>query len=116
MSLTFSFCSGELLVCIVPDNEYKPLYSVKWKPNDPDTLAAALDSIIYLLDVPKATSAFIGSMLKQTDLPHFSQVFLMTSVSHIISEHVTVYISFVLSIVSDSIRFQCPTPSAGHHL
>lgn len=106
MSLTFSFCSGELLVCIVLDNEYEPLYSVTWNLKDSDTLAAAWDSNIYLLDVPKATSAFIASMFMQTDLPHFFQVFSITSVSHIVSKLVTVFISLVLFLASDSIRFR----------
>lgn len=80
-----------MLVCVVPNNEFGPLHSVKWHPKDPDTLAVASDSNIYLLDVREAAAGTGAMTITQADLPRFSHVFSMTSVGRALFYDATFY-------------------------
>ncbi|CAK5279371.1 unnamed protein product [Mycena citricolor] len=62
---------GRLLLCIAPDGSMDPLLSVKWHPREPDTLAIASSSKLYLIDLGNLHS-FHGQTISQSDLPHIS--------------------------------------------
>jgi hypothetical protein len=56
------------------------LHSVKWHPREPDTLAVASGSKVYLIDLAN-THALHGQPLSQSDLHHIGQTFTLASVS-----------------------------------
>lgn len=70
---------GRLLLCIVPSADADPLHSVKWHPKQPDTLAVASESKMYLLDLADAARTFRGEPLPQVELNRISQVFSVPS-------------------------------------
>ena len=76
--------SGNLLVCVIPAGEFESLHSVKWHPKDPDTVAVASDSNIYLMNVLDIANAFRGATITQGELSRASQVFSVQSVSSFI--------------------------------
>ncbi|KAJ7445739.1 hypothetical protein B0H11DRAFT_2086645 [Mycena galericulata] len=68
---------GQLLLCVPPvgsDSAADALHSVKWHPKEPDTLAVASQSKVYLIDLTNIHS-LRGQPVQQLDLPHISQVF-----------------------------------------
>ncbi|KAK7440206.1 hypothetical protein VKT23_017148 [Stygiomarasmius scandens] len=68
---------GQLLLCVAPPgNNQESLQFVKWHPKEPDTLAVASESQIYLIDLVN-THALRGQTLPQSDLHHIGQVFLL---------------------------------------
>lgn len=73
--------SGRLLLCIIPSADADPLHSVKWHPKQPDTLAVASETKMYLLDLADAARTFRGEPLPQGELNRISQVFSVPSVS-----------------------------------
>ncbi|KAG1835694.1 hypothetical protein EV424DRAFT_1358313 [Suillus variegatus] len=70
---------GRLLLCIVPSADADPLHSVKWHPKQPDTLAVASETKMYLLDLADAARTFRGEPLPQVELNRISQVFSVPS-------------------------------------
>ena len=81
-SLTVFLTSGQLLLCIPPPMDSADvLHSVKWHPKQPDTLAVASESKIYLVDLSDAARMFRGQPVPQTELHRTSQVFSVPSVS-----------------------------------
>jgi hypothetical protein len=81
-SVHLSF-SGQLLLCVPPvgsDAASDALHSVKWHPKEPDTLAVASQSKVYLIDLTNIHS-LRGQPIPQGDLPHISQAFSIPSVS-----------------------------------
>jgi hypothetical protein len=75
--------SGQLLLCVPPvgsDSASDALHSVKWHPKEPDTLAIASQSKVYLIDLTNVHS-LRGQPIPQSDLPHISQAFSIPSVS-----------------------------------
>lgn len=89
-SLSYLLCSsiylpisGQLLLCVPPvssDSASDALHSVKWHPKEPDTLAIASQSKVYLIDLTNVHS-LRGQPIPQSDLPHISQAFSIPSVS-----------------------------------
>src|SRR5262245_37351796 len=75
--------SGQLLLCVPPSSGSDTLQSVKWHPEQADTLAIASYSNIYLIDLVDAAHSSRGQPLAQSDLHHVSQVFSVPSVSFI---------------------------------
>ncbi|KAF7295306.1 hypothetical protein MIND_01069900 [Mycena indigotica] len=68
---------GQILLCVPPlgvDSSLDPLHSVKWHPKEPDTLAVASQSKLYLIDLGNIHS-FRGSPIPQAELPHIAQSF-----------------------------------------
>ncbi|KAJ6547097.1 hypothetical protein B0H19DRAFT_1163992 [Mycena capillaripes] len=68
---------GQLLLCVPPvgsDSASDALHSVKWHPKEPDTLAVASQSKVYLIDLTNIHS-LRGQPIPQSDLPHISQAF-----------------------------------------
>lgn len=70
---------GRLLLCVVPSADADPLHSVKWHPNQPDTLAVASETKMYLLDLADAARTFRGEPLPQVELNRIAQVFTVPS-------------------------------------
>ncbi|TDL27270.1 hypothetical protein BD410DRAFT_713619 [Rickenella mellea] len=70
---------GRILLCVVPSNDSDPLHSVKWHPKEPDMLAVASDSNIYLLNVQDAANIYGGQTVIQQDLHRFGQIFPVPS-------------------------------------
>ncbi|KAJ7898925.1 hypothetical protein B0H14DRAFT_2556978 [Mycena olivaceomarginata] len=69
--------AGQLLLCVPPvgsESASDALHSVKWHPKEPDTLAVASQSKVYLIDLTNIHSLH-GQPVQQLDLPHISQVF-----------------------------------------
>ncbi|KAJ7702347.1 hypothetical protein B0H17DRAFT_1043830 [Mycena rosella] len=72
---------GQLLLCVPPvgsDSASDALHSVKWHPKEPDTLAVASQSKVYLIDLTNIHS-LRGQPIPQSDLPHISQAFSIPS-------------------------------------
>jgi hypothetical protein len=64
---------------VYPSPDIEPLQSVKWHPKQPDSLAVASESKIYLLNIVDADQTFAGAPIAQTDLQHVGAVFAMPS-------------------------------------
>ncbi|KAJ7261361.1 hypothetical protein B0H12DRAFT_1106443 [Mycena haematopus] len=72
---------GQLLLCVAPvgpDSASDALHSVKWHPKEPDMLAVASQSKVYLIDLQTVHSLH-GQPIPQSDLSHISQVFSIPS-------------------------------------
>ncbi|KAJ7771739.1 hypothetical protein B0H16DRAFT_1660701 [Mycena metata] len=72
---------GQLLLCVPPvgqDSASDALHSVKWHPKEPDTLAVASQSKVFLIDLTNVHS-LRGQPIPQSDLPHISQAFSIPS-------------------------------------
>ena len=73
--------SGHLLLCVPPSGDYEPLHSVKWHPKDPEKLAVASDSRIYLIDLA-TTLGFQNRPVSHAELHMLGQMFTVASVRH----------------------------------
>ncbi|KAK2467049.1 hypothetical protein APHAL10511_001307 [Amanita phalloides] len=69
---------GHLLLCVPPSGEYEPLHSVKWHPKDPEKLAVASDSRIYLIDLAN-TQGFQNKPVSHAELHILGQMFTIPS-------------------------------------
>ncbi|KAJ7074239.1 hypothetical protein C8F01DRAFT_1099751 [Mycena amicta] len=72
---------GQILLCVPPlgsDSSLDALHSVKWHPKEPDTLAVASQSKLYLIDLGNLHS-LRGQPIPQSDLPHIAQSFIIPS-------------------------------------
>ncbi|KAJ7582598.1 hypothetical protein C8J56DRAFT_955205 [Mycena floridula] len=65
---------GQVLLCVPPSNDPDGLQAVKWHPKEPDTLAVASESQIYLIDLAN-TQPYHGQTLALSDLQHIGQLF-----------------------------------------
>ncbi|KAI6043065.1 hypothetical protein EDC04DRAFT_2866440 [Pisolithus marmoratus] len=70
---------GRLLLCVVASADADPFHSVKWHPKQPDTLAVASETKMYLLDLADAARTYRGEPLPQVELNRISQVFTVPS-------------------------------------
>ena len=64
---------GRILLRVLPSSGPSALRSVKWHPKDPDTLALASDTHIYLINVFEASRMY--ETVHPSDLDRISQVF-----------------------------------------
>jgi hypothetical protein len=64
---------GRILLRVLPSTGPSALRSVKWHPKDPDTLALASDTHIYLINVSEASRMY--ETVHPSDLDRISQVF-----------------------------------------
>ncbi|KAM6500667.1 hypothetical protein JOM56_003681 [Amanita muscaria] len=69
---------GQLMICVPPAGEYEPLHSVKWHPKDPNKLAVASDSRIYLIDLTTA-QPFHNRPVQHSELHLLGQMFTIPS-------------------------------------
>ena len=78
--LTFP-SSGRLLLCLIPSPDSDPLHCVKWHPKNPDVLAVASESTVFILSIPEVSNYFAGETITQADLARVGQCFSIPSVS-----------------------------------
>ncbi|KAK0210357.1 hypothetical protein DFS33DRAFT_1370841 [Desarmillaria ectypa] len=108
---------GTLLLCVAPLPEAEPLQSVKWHPKDPDTLAVASDSQIYLIDLANV-SGLHGPNLTHNDLRHIGH--LMTLSSSLVAFDFDTLQYALLTISTDSTlttwNIQDRVPYASHKI
>ncbi|KAJ7197192.1 hypothetical protein GGX14DRAFT_471760 [Mycena pura] len=72
---------GTVLLCVSPtgsDSTSDALHSVKWHPKEPDTLAVASQSRLFLIELGNVHTLH-GQPIPQSDLPHISQAFTIPS-------------------------------------
>lgn len=69
------------MLCVYPQNDLEPLHSVKWHPQQPDLVAVASDTNVYLVNIADAAHAFGGEPISQVDLHRVGQIFSVPSVS-----------------------------------
>ncbi|KAF7311567.1 hypothetical protein MKEN_01059300 [Mycena kentingensis (nom. inval.)] len=72
---------GQILLCVPPsgpESPLDPLHSVKWHPKEPDTLAVASQSKLYIIDLGNVHS-LRGQPIPQIDLPHIAQMLVIPS-------------------------------------
>ena len=71
---------GTIALCVLPPQDYEPLRSVKWHPQQPDLVAVASVNNVYFLNITDAALAFGGEPISQNDLSRIGQVFSVPSV------------------------------------
>ncbi|EPQ58070.1 hypothetical protein GLOTRDRAFT_104018 [Gloeophyllum trabeum ATCC 11539] len=91
---------GQLLLCVYPSSGAEALHSVKWHPKDPDTLAVASESKVYLINIADAAHAFGGDPISQSELSRTSHIFNMSA--PLISFDFDVYNYAIATISEDS--------------
>ncbi|KAF8630365.1 hypothetical protein AX15_002929 [Amanita polypyramis BW_CC] len=69
---------GHLILCVPPSGDYEPLHSVKWHPKDPEKLAVASDSRVYLIDLA-TTQSFQNRSVPHSELRLLGQMFAIPS-------------------------------------
>ena len=72
---------GTIALCVLPPQDYEPLRSVKWHPQQPDLVAVASDTNIYFINIADAVHMFGGEPIPQTELHRVGQIFSVPSVS-----------------------------------
>ncbi|OJT08940.1 hypothetical protein TRAPUB_150 [Trametes pubescens] len=70
---------GTIMLCVYPQNDLEPLHSVKWHPQQPDLVAVASDTNVYLVNIADAAHAFGGEPISQVDLHRVGQIFSVPS-------------------------------------
>ena len=66
---------GPIMLCVYPQTDAEPLHAVKWHPQQPDLVAVASDTGVYLLNITKAAHVFGGKPISQSELHQIGQVF-----------------------------------------
>lgn len=69
------------MLCIYPQNDMEPLHAVKWHPRQPDLVAVASETNVYLLNIADAAHVFGGEPISQNELHRVGQIFSVPSVS-----------------------------------
>ena len=82
---------GKLLLCVIPPPEPEALKSVRWHPKQPDTVAVASESRIYLLSITEAARRFGNDAVAQSDLTQVGPVITLSSVSLLSANDSTIY-------------------------
>ncbi len=69
------------MLCVLPSNEIDPLHAVKWHTQQPDLVAVASETNLYLINIADAHHIFGGEPIPQSELHRVGQVFSVPSVS-----------------------------------
>lgn len=69
------------MLCVVAQESVEPLHAVKWHPQQPDLVAVASDTNVYLINIADAAHVFGGEPIGQADLHRVGQIFSVPSVS-----------------------------------
>ena len=72
---------GRIMLCVYPQSGGEPLHAVKWHPQQPDLVAVASDTNVYLVDIMQAAHTFGGEPISQSELHRVGQIFSVPSVS-----------------------------------
>ena len=75
------------MLCVYPQVDIEPLHAVKWHPQQPDLVAVASATNVYLLNIADAAHAFGGDPISQHELHRVGQVFSVPSVSILLLLH-----------------------------
>ncbi|KAI0361950.1 hypothetical protein OH77DRAFT_6284 [Trametes cingulata] len=70
---------GTIMLCVYPQNDMELLHAVKWHPQQPDLVAVASDTNVYLINIADAAHAFRGEPISQVDLHRVGQIFSVPS-------------------------------------
>ncbi|KAI0781076.1 hypothetical protein BD413DRAFT_462702 [Trametes elegans] len=70
---------GRVMLCVYPQNDIDPLHAVKWHPQQPDLVAVASDTNVYLINITDAAHVFGGEPISQLDLHRVGQIFSVPS-------------------------------------
>ncbi|RPD65999.1 hypothetical protein L226DRAFT_550158 [Lentinus tigrinus ALCF2SS1-7] len=70
---------GQVMLCVYPQNDMDPLHAVKWHPQQPDLVAVASETNVYLLNIADAAHAFGGEPISQSELHRVGQIFSVPS-------------------------------------
>ncbi|PIL23859.1 hypothetical protein GSI_13610 [Ganoderma sinense ZZ0214-1] len=70
---------GRVMLCVYPQTDAEPLHAVKWHPQQPDLVAVASDTGVYLLNITEAAHVFGGEPISQNELHRIGQVFSVPS-------------------------------------
>lgn len=73
------------MLLVAPSPEIEPLHAVKWHPRDPDLVAVASETNVYLLNIADAAHIFGGEPIQQSELHRIGQIFSVPSVSFFLS-------------------------------
>lgn len=71
---------GQVMLCVYPQSDSESLHAVKWHPQQPDLVAVASDTTVYLLNIADAARIFGGEPISQNELPRVGQMFSVPSV------------------------------------
>ncbi|KAL4250457.1 Enhancer of mRNA-decapping protein 4 C-terminal domain-containing protein [Abortiporus biennis] len=69
---------GSIMLCVAP-TETEGLQFVKWHPQQPDLVAVASDTNMYLINIADAAHIFGGEPITQAELHRIGQVFSVPS-------------------------------------
>ncbi|TBU32354.1 hypothetical protein BD311DRAFT_654740 [Dichomitus squalens] len=70
---------GRIMLCVHPQSDGEPLHAVKWHPQQPDLVAVASDTNMYLLNIADAEHVFGGAPIPQGELHRVGQIFSVPS-------------------------------------
>ncbi|KAI8998769.1 hypothetical protein BD414DRAFT_476045 [Trametes punicea] len=70
---------GTILLCVFPQSDLEPLHAVNWHPQQPDLVAVASDSSVYLINIADAAHLFAGEPVSQAELHRVGQIFSVPS-------------------------------------
>ncbi|THG95333.1 hypothetical protein EW026_g6298 [Hermanssonia centrifuga] len=71
--------AGRIVLCVLPSNEIDPLHAVKWHTQQPDLVAVASETNLYLINIADAHHIFGGEPIPQSELHRVGQVFSVPS-------------------------------------
>ncbi|KAI0093935.1 hypothetical protein BDY19DRAFT_881333 [Irpex rosettiformis] len=71
--------AGKIVLCVLPANDLDPLHAVKWHPHEPDYVAVASETNVYLVNISDAHQVFGGEPIPQSELQRVGQLFTVPS-------------------------------------
>ncbi|KAI0703597.1 hypothetical protein BC835DRAFT_1262691 [Cytidiella melzeri] len=71
--------AGKIVLCVLPANDLDPLHAVKWHPREPDYVAVASETNVYLVNISDALQVFGGEPIPQSELQRVGQLFSVPS-------------------------------------
>ncbi|KAI0682341.1 hypothetical protein BC835DRAFT_1479759 [Cytidiella melzeri] len=98
--------AGKIVLCVLPANDLDPLHAVKWHPREPDYVAVASETNVYLVNISDALQVFSGEPIPQPELLRVGQLFSVPSTLWIANNRRESMIAFRLN-------FDTSTPSPG---
>ncbi|CCM02934.1 uncharacterized protein FIBRA_05049 [Fibroporia radiculosa] len=70
---------GKIMLCVEPSRDTEPLQAVKWHPQQPDLVAVASATNVYLINIEDALHVFGGEPIRQSDLHRVALIFSVPS-------------------------------------
>ncbi|KAI0685782.1 hypothetical protein BC835DRAFT_1309816 [Cytidiella melzeri] len=98
--------AGKIVLCVLPAEDLNPLHAVKWHPREPEYVAVASETNVYLVSISDALQVFSGEPIPQSELQRVGQLFSVPSTPWIANNRRESMIAFRLN-------FDTSTPSPG---